>query len=280
MKVYNTSEPDSGKMFRVIMDKNKILVYKISDNSQVYEIKNYKKVFAGKNSKKYGPSSKSHTGLSILVEIKEKEYVFISHKIQQFKTLEPIKKFYSQMGNNAFLYPFALTDNYAYLIIENKYIKRDFGDLDPYEVYYDFKKVWNRKSHNFSMKNIKYSTKLNGGGKRNGYDIKLTTTYVDIQHSKGLVKKGWFRISISKDRIFIYISRDNNRIYWSGNKKGNSDKLSIKFDDQKKLITINNSNKIKFYKSKDYETIKQKTIYYKHMKEDENNVVFQEKNRR
>jgi hypothetical protein len=173
MKTYNTLEPGGGKTFKVVTHKNKILVYKISDNSQVYEIKKYQKIFVGKNSKKYGPSSKSHTGLSILVEIKEKEYVFISHKIQQFKTLEPIKKFYSQMGNNAFLYPFALTDNYAYLIIENKYIKRDFGDLDAYEVYYDFKKVWNRKSHSFSMKNIKYSTKLNGGGKRVGYDIKL-----------------------------------------------------------------------------------------------------------
>jgi hypothetical protein len=177
MKVYNTLEPGGGKMFKVVIDKNKILIYKILDNSQVYEIKNYKKIFIGKNSKNYGPSSKSHTGLSILVEIKEKEYVFISHKIQQFKTLEPIKKFYSQMGNNAFLYPFALTDNYAYLIIENKYIKRDFGDLDPYEVYYDFKKVWNRKSLKFSIKNIKYPTKLNGGG--NTFSFRKNRVYPD-----------------------------------------------------------------------------------------------------
>ena len=141
MKIYNTLEPGGGKMFKVVIDKNTIFVYNISDNSKVYEIKKYKNLFVGKNSKKYGPSPKPHTGLSILVEIKDKEYVFISHKIQQFKTLEPIKKFYSQMGNNAFLYPFALTDDYAYLLIENKYIKRDFGDLDPYEVYYDFKKV-------------------------------------------------------------------------------------------------------------------------------------------
>ncbi len=112
------------------------------------------------------------------------------------------------------------------------------------------------------------------------YSIKLTTTYVDIKNSKGFVKKGWISISISKDGIYVYISRDNNRIYWSGSKKGSSDKLFIKFNDKKKMITINNSSKIMFHKSKDYETIKKKIIYYKHMKQDENSVMFQEKNRR
>ena len=154
MKTYHTLEPGGGTKFDVAIDKTKIIVYNPIDKRQIYEIKNYKKVFIGKNSKKYGPSPKPHTGLSILVEIKENEYVFISHTISKFKTLEPIDKFYSQMGNNAFLYPFALTKNYAYLLIENKYLKRDFGDLDPYEVLYDFKKVWYRKSYNFKKKTI------------------------------------------------------------------------------------------------------------------------------
>lgn len=109
-----------------------------------------------------------------------------------------------------------------------------------------------------------------------GYNIKLTTTYVDIKHSKGLVKKGWFSMSISKDGIYVYISRDNNRIYWIGSNKGYSAKLSIKFNDDKKMITINNSNKIMFHNSKDYEIIKKKIIYYKHMKEDENSILFEE----
>jgi hypothetical protein len=125
-----------------------------------------------------------------------------------------------------------------------------------------------------------YNTPEAGGGKIGGYNTKLTTTHVDIKHSKGLVNKGWFSISISKDRIFVYISRDNNRIYWNGSKKGNSDKLSIFFNDKKKLVAINNSSKIMFHKAKDYEMIKGKTIYYKHMKQDENSVIFQEKNRR
>ncbi len=112
-----------------------------------------------------------------------------------------------------------------------------------------------------------------------GYSINLTTTYVDIQHSKGFVKKGFFSISIDKNGIFVYISRDNNRIYWIGRKKGYSAKLSIKFNDKKKMITVNSSNKIMFHKAKDYETIKKKTIYYKYMKENENTVVFKERSR-
>ena len=58
------------------------------------------------------------------------------------------------MGNNFVVYPFALTNNYAYLIIENVYLERDFDDKEPYEVYYDFKKKWNRKSYNYKTINI------------------------------------------------------------------------------------------------------------------------------
>jgi hypothetical protein len=112
-----------------------------------------------------------------------------------------------------------------------------------------------------------------------GFSIKLTTTYVDIKYSKGLVKKGWFNISINKDGIFVYISKDKGRMYWIGKKKGYSAKLSIKFNDKKKMITVNNSNKIIFHKVKDYETIKKKTIYYKLMKENENSVSFQDRRR-
>jgi hypothetical protein len=107
-----------------------------------------------------------------------------------------------------------------------------------------------------------------------GYKVQLTTKNVDIKYSTGLVKKGSFYISIDKNGIYIYIIRDNYRIYWIGRKEGESAKLSVKFNDNKKMITINNSNKIIFHNAKDYEKIKEKTIYYKLMKKDENIVVF------
>jgi hypothetical protein len=156
MKTYYTLEPGGGKAYEVNIMKTKIIVHKIDDRNKEYLITNYKKVFVGKNSKKYGPNRHLNIGLSILVEVKEKEYIFISHLIHKFKTLEKIDKFYSQVGNSWFLYPFALTKTYAYLLIENKYIFRNFGDIDPYLVYYDHKGAWNRKSYDFKMKKIKF----------------------------------------------------------------------------------------------------------------------------
>lgn len=139
--------------YEVIVSKTNITINDIEEDKK-HEINNYKKIFIGKNSKKYGPYTKLFTGSSILVQINDLEYVYICDKIFSFKTKEPVNKFYSIMGNNFVVYPFALTDNYAYLIIENMYIKRDFGDKDPYEVYYDLKKIWNRKAYKFSSKKI------------------------------------------------------------------------------------------------------------------------------
>ena len=110
-----------------------------------------------------------------------------------------------------------------------------------------------------------------------GYSIRLTTKSVDLMHSRGQVTNGWIDFSIDKNRIFVYLSRDNNRIYWIGRKTGLSAKLSIKFNDSKKMITINTSNKIIFHHANDYEIIKKKTVYYKHMKSNENSVLFQNK---
>ena len=118
----------------------------------IYEIKNYKNIFIGKNTKKYRIYDKLFTGSSILVEIKKNEYIFIGNKIMKFSSKEPIIEFHSIMGNSSVVYPFALTDNYAYLIYENIYLQRDFNDKDPYEVYYDFKKIWKRKSYKFNSK--------------------------------------------------------------------------------------------------------------------------------
>ncbi len=112
--------------------------------------------------------------------------------------------------------------------------------------------------------------------KMNGFSRDLTTTYVDIQHSGGIVKRGRFHITIDDNSIFVYILRDNNRIYWIGRRTGNSAKLSLKFNDQTHTITVNTSNKITFHRAKDYEQIKQKAIHYNHMKEGENRIVFQD----
>ncbi len=153
-KTYFPIRNGGDSKYKVEVFKTKIIITDL-ESPKTYEINQYKKVFIGKNSKKYGPYDKPYTGSSILVEIAHLEYIYICDRVFKFKTKEPINKFVSTMGNGFCVYPFALTEHYAYLVIENVYIKRDFGDLDPYEVYYDFKKVWNRKSFNFASKKIK-----------------------------------------------------------------------------------------------------------------------------
>jgi hypothetical protein len=153
-KTYYPIRNGGDSKYKVKVLKTKIIIIDL-ENENTYLINKYKNIFIGKNSKKYGPYDKPYIGSSILVEIEDLEYIYISETIFKFKTKETITRFYSTMGNNFIVYPFALTRNYAYLMIENVFILRDFGDLDPYEIYYDFKKIWNRKSFKFSSKKIK-----------------------------------------------------------------------------------------------------------------------------
>jgi hypothetical protein len=104
--------------------------------------KKYKNVFIGKSTKKYTYYSEPFTGNSILIEIKTKTYIYVVDAIKLFHFEEPIIKYISPMGNSDVPYPFALTKNYAILLIEDIILERDFGDIDPYQVYYNHSKKY------------------------------------------------------------------------------------------------------------------------------------------
>jgi hypothetical protein len=108
------------------------------------------------------------------------------------------------------------------------------------------------------------------------FEIKLKKSKADIYYKSDLQtsKNAWCNISISKDSIFVYVSRDKSRSYWIGGKKGKSSKLSIKFNDAKKMITVNTSNKIIIRSDLYYTKIKKKAIYYKYMNENDNRIEF------
>jgi len=110
------------------------------------------------------------------------------------------------------------------------------------------------------------------------FGITLKKNKSDIYYKSHLQisKMAWFRISISNKSIFVYISRDKSRSYWIGRKKGETSKLSIIFNDKKRMITVNSSNRIIVHSIKDYTTIKQKAKYYKYIGENENKIVFEE----
>ena len=118
-KKYYTID-NGSKKYKIIINDKYIYIFSFPDyETLIYEIKNYKNIFIGKNTKKYRIYDNLFTGSSILVEIKKNEYIFIGNKIMKFNTQEPIIEFHSIMGNNSVVYPFALTNNYAYLIYEN-----------------------------------------------------------------------------------------------------------------------------------------------------------------
>jgi hypothetical protein len=107
------------------------------------------------------------------------------------------------------------------------------------------------------------------------FSLKLTNKKIDIYSSSGLSDKGWVSFSIGPDSYYVYISRDGYSNYWIGKKNKNlSARLSVKYNDNKKMITINRTNKLIFHSEKDYEKIKNKTIYYKYMNENENKIEF------
>ena len=67
-----------------------------------------------------------------------------------------VLKLLNLIDNGSVVYPFALTNSYAYLILENVYLKHDFDDKYPYDVYYDFLKKWKRLSYKYTQIIINY----------------------------------------------------------------------------------------------------------------------------
>jgi hypothetical protein len=79
-------------------------------------------------------------GNSILLHIRNNEYVFIGSEIYKFQCDGNIVVFVSPVGNNDVPYPYSITDNGdVYLMIENVILRNfDINEHpDPYDYYYD-----------------------------------------------------------------------------------------------------------------------------------------------
>lgn len=157
---YKTHD-NGGNPYYIIITNDKILVFKNDyqneDNWQFcLVLKKYNKLFIGKNIKKYSSSPKygSFSGNSILIEIKPLHYLFIGHEIKEFVTDENITNYYSTMGNNDVPYPFALSKNYVYLMLNNVYNKREKNDPEPYASYYKYKNDYKDKWKKFKSVKI------------------------------------------------------------------------------------------------------------------------------
>jgi hypothetical protein len=88
-----------------------------------------------KNPKK---AEKEGRGNSILLHLGKTTYVFIGHKVIEFTTKEPIKKYYSMIGNNDVPYPVVLSDKNVYFVVSKEMIS-----YVPREKFQGFPKTYN-----------------------------------------------------------------------------------------------------------------------------------------
>jgi hypothetical protein len=143
---------NGAKMYNVMVSKNEIVICK--NDIELHTIKNYFKVFIGKNVKKYSQYKEQFIGNTLIIEIKPCSYMYIGKVIRTFELKEPILKYVSTMGNSGVPYPFAITENDVILLNDFDILKKDFGDIDPYIVLYDFDKKYKKKSIKLKFKSL------------------------------------------------------------------------------------------------------------------------------
>jgi len=162
-KVYFTHD-NGGRPFKVIITGRKIDIYEarypdwdLPDKYQdlihyeyrrTYQVPPKGKIFIGddpENIYKSRPDYlKEWLGNSILAELSPGRYLFIGESVFEFRTANGnsgITLFRSPVGNNDVPYPFAMDDEYIYLLIENVRVAKTNIDLnqkpfDPYTQYY------------------------------------------------------------------------------------------------------------------------------------------------
>ncbi len=168
---------NGGRPFKVKITHTNVKVYKLinydTNTYSDHEILSFdvKKCFIGSSPKNEmtlfsGGYGKKFYGNSILLHIKDNEYVYIGSEIYSFQSMSEIVKYVSPVGNSDVPYPYAIDkNNNIYLMIENviltnEKVKND-NKFDPYHIYYAKSKIYkfeddmfyiNDESYNFDYK--------------------------------------------------------------------------------------------------------------------------------
>ena len=108
------------------VDESDIPVF--SDYTKLLELFNYKRIFIG-----------NPDGNTILIQLDDKNYIFIGRYVFSFKTNETITKYTSPIESNGVSYPFAVGEKNVYLMNEEVY--KPITNY-PYEHYYKYPDMW------------------------------------------------------------------------------------------------------------------------------------------
>lgn len=133
--------------FKVEVVDNKVDVYKcvgfdMNTNEFIYSTKKRtfhpRHIFVGKHFNSNDPET---IGNSLLLHMKNLEYIYIGDSVRSFRAFSPIVTYDSEIGNNDVPYPFAIDDkNNFYLMIE-KVVLTKCLDESPYDWYYAHNKI-------------------------------------------------------------------------------------------------------------------------------------------
>ena len=146
-----------SKPYLVIIKDFTAEIYKSNNNidnpkyDKLYKKYKFIKKFIGKSSglskgcshKK--EESKLFNGNTILLQLTQNKYVYISKIIYEFKINEKVKKYYSPVGNNDIPYPIILTEKYIYFMLDRQKILLDNIKIKDYEdAYSSFYNIHNK----------------------------------------------------------------------------------------------------------------------------------------
>lgn len=79
---------------------------------------------------------------TILLQIEDDKYVYIGHKVYEFKTKDKIKEYYSFIGNSDVPYPVAVGEEFVYFMLNKQFVpKSEFHEgidwlKEAYNAYY------------------------------------------------------------------------------------------------------------------------------------------------
>lgn len=214
MRTYQIHD-NGGVPFEVDVLNNHVRIRRLEDNKTIeYDVE---KVFIGKSPRNKmtefsGGFGDEFDGNTILLRLKDNEYIHISDEVCKYSIEKDIMMFVSPVGNNDVPYPYALdSTGFIYLFPEQVVIhklstdtslerKRDYKRIideydDPYQYYYGM-------SEDDSI-----SLYIHGGEWENDDPYWFRYNQDPENDFNRLTEDGKHKMSITKDGITVFLSK-------------------------------------------------------------------------